>query len=1192
MALHGWLKRGTPKNSKSEMMTSSSRRVRQALLLIEALEDRRLLAWTPMAAATVGSVGLDTSLAVVNGNPAVTYYDQGAGDLKYVRANDAGGSTWGTPVSLDTAGIVGRYSSLAVVNGNPAVTYYDLTNKDLKYVRANDASGSTWGTPVSLDTAGDVGQRSSLAVVNGNPAVSYSDNTNFDLKYVRASNPSGSTWAIPVTVQNLPDGVTSERYSSLAVVDGRPAISYSGLVPTANSSYIPLLYVRANDASGGTWGSPVTVDAGNASTKPIAMHASLEVVNGNPAIGYYDNGVGVKYVRASNATGSTWGTPVKVATEGFVGDLSLAVVNGSPAISFDGSSFDLKYVRASDASGSSWAAPVTVDSVGVVGGYSSLAVVNGNPAISYYDGTNFDLKYAFFTVNGAPTNIALSAGSIAENRPAGTDVGSFTTTDPDAGNTFTYSLVGGTGDADNASFTIVGDTLRTAAGFDFEAKSAYSVRVRSTDAGGLWTEKAFTVNVTDVNETPTDIALSNSSIAENRPSGTAVGNLSGTDPDSGDNLSFSLPDGLGDNAAFAVSGATLWASASFDFEAKSSYAITVRVNDAGGLTFDKAFTVSVTNVNEVPTDIALSASSIAENRPAGTAVGSFTTTDPDAGNTFTYSLIGGPGGEDNASFTIVGGTLRTVAGFNFEAKDTYSVRVRSTDADGLWTEKSFIISVDNVNETPAFISLSNFSVAENQPAGTTVGGFSTLDPDADDSFTYSLVGGSGGADNASFTIVGGVLTTAAGFDFEAKDTYFVGVRSTDAGGLWTEKSFIISVNDVNETPTDIALSASSIAENRPSGTAVGNLSGTDPDSGDNLSFSLPDGLGDNAAFAVSGATLWASASFDFEAKSSYAITVRVNDAGGLTFDKAFTVSVTNVNEVPTDIALSASSIAENRPAGTAVGGFSTTDPDAGDSFTYSLVGGTGGADNASFTIVGDTLRTAAGFDFEAKSEYSVRVRSTDAGGLSTEKVFVVNVINVNEAPTLAVPAAQTAFEDVNRAISGITVGDPEGDSLKVTLAVSHGTLTLGMTTGLTISGLGSGTVTLSGSITDLNSALAGLVYRGNLNFGGHDTLTVTAGDGSLSTSGSVAINVMSAAKQSAGLKAQVRALQALGVLNQGQANSLIVKLNLNDTSGDVGKVQAFLNEVTDFVDGGILTQAQADALLVPGKILLQSVTRR
>jgi hypothetical protein len=64
------------------------------------------------------------------------------------------------------------------------------------------------------------------------------------------------------------------------------------------------------------------------------------------------------------------------------------------------------------------------------------------------------------------------------------------------------------------------------------------------------------------------------------------------------------------------------------------------------------------------------------------------------------------------------------------------------------------------------------------------------------------------------------------------------------------------------------------------------------------------------------------------------------------------------------------------------------------------------------------------------------------------------------------------------------------------------------------------------------------------------------------------------------------------VLNKGQANNLISDLTLKGNSGDIGKVQQFLNDVTSLLTAGLLTQAQADALLGPGNILLLSAIRR
>jgi hypothetical protein len=174
-------------------------------------------------------------------------------------------------------------------------------------------------------------------------------------------------------------------------------------------------------------------------------------------------------------------------------------------------------------------------------------------------------------------------------------------------------------------------------------------------------------------------------------------------------------------------------------------------------------------------------------------------------------------------------------------------------------------------------------------------------------------------------------------------------------------------------------------------------------------------------------------------------------------------------------------------------------------------------------VSGDTVVIGAYIDDNEQGSAFIRNISQDTATVT---------VTVNAAPTVNVPAAQTADEDVDKAISGISVGDPGGDALTVTLQVSHGSQTLGSTAGLIISGNGSALVSLSGSLFNLNTALAGLVYRGVLNYSGADMLNVTASDGSLSSSGSVAITVKSAAQQAADLQAQINAMRDAGVLNQ------------------------------------------------------------
>ena len=129
---------------------------------------------------------------------------------------------------------------------------------------------------------------------------------------------------------------------------------------------------------------------------------------------------------------------------------------------------------------------------------------------------------------------------------------------------------------------------------------------------------------------------------------------------------------------------------------------------------------------------------------------------------------------------------------------------------------------------------------------------------------------------------------------------------------------------------------------------------------------------------------------------------------------------------------------------------------------------------------------------------------TDASAASVDADIVVNVTAQNDAPVNTVPAAPlTVAEDTDLVINGLAVSDPDfglGD-MTVTLTVQHGTLTVDATVsgGLVsseITGNGTATVTLTGDPTVISTTLAaGAIYRGDLNYNGADSLTMTSNDG-------------------------------------------------------------------------------------------------
>jgi hypothetical protein len=203
------------------------------------------------------------------------------------------------------------------------------------------------------------------------------------------------------------------------------------------------------------------------------------------------------------------------------------------------------------------------------------------------------------------------------------------------------------------------------------------------------------------------------------------------------------------------------------------------------------------------------------------------------------------------------------------------------------------------NQAPTTLNLTNAVVPENTAINATVGTLSGIDPDVNETFTYSLVAGSGDTDNALFSIQADALKLNFSPNYEAKNTYTIRVRCTDFGGLSVERSIIISITNVNEAPTNLALSATSIAENSPIGTTVATLSSTDPDANDTFAYSLSGSAADNAAFSIVGSSLRLAVVPDYEAKNVYNIQIRTTDAGGLYYDKTVSIQISDVYEPPT-----------------------------------------------------------------------------------------------------------------------------------------------------------------------------------------------------------------------------------------------------------------------------------------------------
>ncbi|MEO1197806.1 MAG: carbohydrate-binding domain-containing protein [Pseudomonadota bacterium] len=605
--------------------------------------------------------------------------------------------------------------------------------------------------------------------------------------------------------------------------------------------------------------------------------------------------------------------------------------------------------------------------------------------------------------NAAPTSIVLNNASVDENAD-GAVIGALTVTDPDAGDTHSFSV-------DDSRFEVVSGQLKLKSGqaLDYEVEATVPVTVTATDAGGLFANETVNISVVNANETPTAIVLDNSAVDENSD-GAVIGTMTVTDPDVGDSHNFTV-----DDSRFEVVGGQLRLKAgeALDHEVDDAMSVVVTAADAGGLSTNQSFTISVSDANETPSAITLDNASVAENA-AGAVVGALTVLDPDSGDSHSFAV-------DDARFEVVGGQLKLTDGeaLDHEAAGTVSVMVTATDTGGLSTNETFDISVMGVNEAPTEIALDNASVAENS-AGAVVGTLTVADPDVGDSHSFTV-------SDVRFEVIGDQLKLKAGevLDHETAATVSVTVVATDGAGLSTEQTFEISVADTNEAPIGIALDNATIGENQ-SGEVVGTLTATDPDAGDGHSYTV-----DDARFEVVGGQLKLKSgeTLDHEAASTVSVQVTATDTGGLATSQTFDISVTDANEQPMAISLDNASVTENT-AGAVIGTLSVVDPDAGDSHSFTV-------DDARFEVVGGQLRLKAdqALDHAAEPTVSITVSAVDSGGLSANETFVVSVTDTNGAPTSIALDNGSIDENVTGAVIGaLTVTDPDaGDSHSFTV---------------------------------------------------------------------------------------------------------------------------------------------------------------
>ena len=514
------------------------------------------------------------------------------------------------------------------------------------------------------------------------------------------------------------------------------------------------------------------------------------------------------------------------------------------------------------------------------------------------------------------------------------------------------------------------------------------------------------------------------SVAENTAAGTNIGNANtATDPDTGDTLAYTLGS-TADDGHFAIDSSTgqLKTQGALDYESKTSYAVTVTATDGGELTASISVTITVTNVADTPPGRpdAPTISNVAETYFRMTWTAPAAGSSAIAGYSIQYKLAS----EDDSAYADVKPTPSgTVTGYNvvnrsgqtITAGTSYAVRVRARNSEG-WSEWSnpaiaATVTPAPVNTAPAFAASSiSLSVAENTAAGTAIGkAITATDSNAGDTLAYAL----GSTDDDSHFAIDsstGQLKTQGALDYESQDSYAVTVTATDGGELTASVSVTITVTNVADTPPGRpdAPTISNVAETYFRMTWTAPAAGSSAIAGYGIQYKLASE--DDSAYADAkptkagigtGYNLVNRSGQTITAGTSYAVRVRARNAEGWgEWSEAATVTTALPPNQAPSFASSATavSVAENTASGTAIGDAVTaTDPDAGDSLTYTLGSD---ADDGHFAIDAGSgqLQTSGALDYEGQRSYTVTVTATDGGGLTASIAVTITVDDVDETP--------------------------------------------------------------------------------------------------------------------------------------------------------------------------------------------------
>ena len=309
-------------------------------------------------------------------------------------------------ITLESGTSTGWYTSLRFDGDRAFVSFYDQAQGDLRMAScaASCTSADASWQLVTVDSIGDVGRYSSLQLGGGNPIIAYNDVTAGSLKLatcIARCTAADPEWVITTVDESAAD---TGRFPSLQLSGGKPVIGYRD----RSNGLLKLATCVADCASRAATWIITTVDRDGDTGRFAQMQLADD---GRPVIAYYDATHGtVKFASCTGACQSsspTWAIDAfdTVPNEDEM-QLGLALIGGNPVVSYyDAPNMSLKLATCTAGCATAsraWIVTTVESAAGTTrtsnasvhdaGSYSSLSARNGRPVVAYL-GTFFNCTW-------------------------------------------------------------------------------------------------------------------------------------------------------------------------------------------------------------------------------------------------------------------------------------------------------------------------------------------------------------------------------------------------------------------------------------------------------------------------------------------------------------------------------------------------------------------------------------------------------------------------------------------------------------------------------------------------------------------------------------------------------------------------------------------------------------------------------